>query len=66
LKGILPVNHVFQGEERLILFQIGLFSCAEETHVSLEENHLCKKQEHKAHCFPVRIELFLKGIIPET
>jgi hypothetical protein len=23
----------------------------------LEEYHLCKKQEHLGHCFPVRVEL---------
>jgi hypothetical protein len=35
-QGILPATFVFQGGERLILFQIGLFSCVEETHVSLQ------------------------------
>jgi hypothetical protein len=36
LKGIIPGNHSFQGGERLILFQIGLSSRVEETHVSLQ------------------------------
>jgi hypothetical protein len=36
LKGILPANHSFQGGERLISLQIGLFSKFEEIHVSLE------------------------------
>jgi hypothetical protein len=36
LKGILPENQSFQGGERLISFQIGLFSKVKETHLSLE------------------------------
>jgi hypothetical protein len=36
LKGIIPGNHSFQGGERLILFQKGLFSRVEKTHVSLQ------------------------------
>jgi hypothetical protein len=36
LEEILPANHSFQGGERLILFQIGLFSNVEESHVSLQ------------------------------
>jgi hypothetical protein len=35
LKGIIPGNHSFQGVERFILLQIGLFNRVEETHVSL-------------------------------
>jgi hypothetical protein len=34
LKGILHVNHSFQGGKRLKLFQIGLLSCIEDTQVS--------------------------------
>jgi hypothetical protein len=33
---ILPENRSFQGEEKPILFQIGLFIGFEETHVSLQ------------------------------
>jgi hypothetical protein len=36
VKGILPENHTFEAGERLILFQIGIFSSIEETHVSLQ------------------------------
>jgi hypothetical protein len=36
LKGILPANKNFQGGERLILFQIGLFCLLEEIHISLK------------------------------
>jgi hypothetical protein len=36
VKGILPANHSFQGGQRFILLLIGLFSCAEETHVSVQ------------------------------
>jgi hypothetical protein len=36
LKGKLPSNHSFQNGERLILFEIDLFSQDEETHASLE------------------------------
>jgi hypothetical protein len=36
MKGILPENHSFQGRERLILFQICLFTYVEETHVSFQ------------------------------
>jgi hypothetical protein len=36
LKGILPGNKNFQDGEKLILLPIGLFSCVEETHVSLQ------------------------------
>jgi hypothetical protein len=36
LKGVLHANHGFQGGERLILFQIVLFRCIEETHISLQ------------------------------
>jgi hypothetical protein len=61
LKGICPANQNVHGGERLILFQIGLFSWLEETHVYLEENNLCKKWQQLAHCFPVRIELDFEG-----
>jgi hypothetical protein len=43
--------------ERVILFEIGLFSSAGETQVSLDENHVFPKEEHLAHCFPGQIEL---------
>jgi hypothetical protein len=36
LKGILLANQSFQGGEKLILFQIGISSYVEVTHVSLE------------------------------
>jgi hypothetical protein len=36
LKGILPANHSFQGGEKLILFQIGLFNKIEETNEFFE------------------------------
>jgi hypothetical protein len=36
VSGIHPSNHSFQGWERLIFFQIGLFSWLEETHVTLQ------------------------------
>jgi hypothetical protein len=35
-KGIPPAMSVFQDGDRLSLFQIGLFSCDEKTHVSFE------------------------------
>jgi hypothetical protein len=35
-KKILPAYHNFPGEQMLNLFQIGLFSRGEETHVSLQ------------------------------
>jgi hypothetical protein len=38
LKGILPENHGFQGGDWLCFLQTGLFSCGEETHVSLQRN----------------------------
>jgi hypothetical protein len=37
LKGILPANQNFQGGERLIYFQIDLFSQVEETHKYLQK-----------------------------
>jgi predicted membrane-bound dolichyl-phosphate-mannose-protein mannosyltransferase len=36
VKGMLPAYQGFQAVELLILFQIGIFSWIEETHVSLE------------------------------
>jgi hypothetical protein len=36
LRRILPENQNIQGEERLILLQIGLFCSIVETHISLE------------------------------
>jgi hypothetical protein len=36
LKGILHANQRFQGKERVILLQIGLFSRVDKTHVSLK------------------------------
>jgi hypothetical protein len=39
------------------LFQIGQFRRCEYTFVTLQEKHVCYKQEHLAHCLPVRIEL---------
>jgi hypothetical protein len=30
-----------------------------------KENHMCEKQEYLAHCFPLELTLFLKGILPE-
>jgi hypothetical protein len=36
LQGILPVNQSLQGGERIIFFEIGLFSSVDEAHVSLE------------------------------
>jgi hypothetical protein len=63
LKVILPPNHSFQGGEMLLFLQIGLFS-SEKKHMYLsKENHLCKKLQHVAHCFTVKIELALKGIL---
>jgi hypothetical protein len=44
LKGILPTSHSFQGGERLILFQIGLFGSIEETNASLEENQYVRSR----------------------
>jgi hypothetical protein len=41
LKGILPAHHNFQGGDTFILLQIDLYKEGDETHVSLEENHLC-------------------------
>jgi hypothetical protein len=41
LKGKLPATYVFQGVYRLCLFHIGLFSSVQQTHVSLQRNHLC-------------------------
>jgi hypothetical protein len=41
LRGILHANYNFQDLERLIWFQIGLFSYGEETHLPQEKNHLC-------------------------
>jgi hypothetical protein len=32
-----------------------LIRLVEETHVSLKEIHLCQKQEHLAHCTPLKI-----------
>jgi hypothetical protein len=36
LEAILSTNENFQGGEKLILFQIGLFSQGEETHASFD------------------------------
>jgi hypothetical protein len=36
LNGILPENQNFQGGDSLILFQIGVFSLVEKTHVSVK------------------------------
>jgi hypothetical protein len=35
LKAIFPANLTFQGGDRIIFLQIGIFSKVEETHVSL-------------------------------
>jgi hypothetical protein len=48
---------VFQGGDRLCSLKLCLFSPDEETHVSLQENHLCYEHEDLEHCFPVRTEL---------
>jgi hypothetical protein len=61
LKGILPVNHSFQGGEGLNFFKIGLFSRIEIHMYLLEDN---QNQEHAPHCFPVRIDLDFEGILP--
>jgi hypothetical protein len=40
-KDIHPANHSFQKGAKLMAFQIGLFKCVEEIHVSLKVNDLC-------------------------
>jgi hypothetical protein len=56
-KGILPENHSFQGGERLILFQNGLFSRVEEMHISLQRKPSTLEAAASSHCFPLRVEL---------
>jgi hypothetical protein len=63
LKGILVKNHGFLVLITLLWFQIGLFSCGQRTHVSLEENPVCYDVQHPAHCSPVIIEIIFEGYI---
>jgi len=63
LKGILVKNHGFLVGITLLWFQIGLFSCGQRTHVSLEENPVCYDVQHPAHCSPVIIEIIFEGYI---
>jgi hypothetical protein len=57
-QGLLPAKHSFQGGEKLILFQMGLYSYIQETHVPLKRKpSVLEAQEHLAHVFPVRIRL---------
>jgi hypothetical protein len=57
LKGILPANLSFQGGDKLILFQIGLFSYVEETNLSVQRILSLLETGQLAHYFPLRIEL---------
>jgi hypothetical protein len=57
LKGILPVNHSVQNEERLILFQIGLFIWVEETHGSLQTKSSMLEAAERNNYLSVRTEL---------
>jgi hypothetical protein len=58
LKRILPANHSFQSGERLIFFQICLFTLVEGTHVSLERKPFVLAAGASTTFYPVRIELF--------
>jgi hypothetical protein len=64
LKGILPGNHSFQGGERLILFQIGLFSKIEETHISLKIKTSVLEAGASCTQFPCKNRCFVKDILP--
>jgi hypothetical protein len=57
LKGIVPENQSFQGGEKLILIQIGLFRWFEEIHASLERKPFVWVAGACSTLFPVRIEL---------
>jgi hypothetical protein len=62
LKGILSANHCFPGGERLILFQIGLFSSVEETRVSLQRQPSLVDAGGSRTLLPCE-ELVFKGIL---
>jgi hypothetical protein len=53
-KEIFHANHSFQGGERLIFFQIGLFSKVEETHVSLERKPTVLEARASTTLFPCK------------
>ena len=44
-QGTNPATSEFQGLDRLCMCPIGLFILYEEKHVSLQDKHLCQKQE---------------------
>jgi hypothetical protein len=52
VKGILLASPSYQCGERLILFQIGLFSQVEETHVPLERNQFVLEVIESSTLFP--------------
>jgi hypothetical protein len=53
LKGILPANQNFQGGERLIYFQIDLFSQVEETHKYLQKKKSVLEAAASSTLFPM-------------
>jgi hypothetical protein len=57
LKGIVPENQSFQGGEKLILIQIGLFRWFEEIHASLERKPFVWVAGACSTLFLVRIEI---------
>jgi hypothetical protein len=51
-KDIHPANHSFQKGAKLMAFQIGLFKCVEEIHVSLERNSCVVEKGSSSTLFP--------------
>jgi hypothetical protein len=57
---MLHANQGFQSGEMLILFQIGLFTWLEETHVSLERKPSMLEGGYLEYCSPMNIELLFE------
>jgi hypothetical protein len=58
MKGILPAKKNVQGGERPILFQIGIFSTVDETHVSLKRKPYVLEAGASSTLFPYENSYF--------
>jgi hypothetical protein len=63
-KGILPVNDIFQGGDRLCLLQRDLSSWVEEKHASHQRKPSVLEAAASIILFPVRTELVFEGVLP--
>jgi hypothetical protein len=66
LRRVIPAIHSFQGRKGSFDSKEPYLAKWKKHRYFSKENHPCLKHEHLAHCFPVRIALVWKRILPAT